>query len=220
MNPLRRSLLAAGALASLGVRAPALAQPFEPGRHYDTLNPVLPVDAPAGRIEVLEFFWYGCIHCYHFEPAVNAWLKTAAPDIAFRHVPAIFNERWKHDAQIHYALEAIGALPKVHQPLFDAIHKSKLDTTRLEAVHALLAKEGVDAKRFDEAYRSFGVQGKVNRAAQLTRAYRIDGTPALAVHGTYTISADQAAAVRGGGFVIVDHLAGLVRKAGGGARKP
>lgn len=133
-------------------------------------------------------------------------------------MPGVFNDRWKHDAQIYYALAVIGALPKAHQPLFDAIHKSKLDTTKQDAVHALLAKVGVDAKKFDEAYRSFGVQGKVNRAAQLTRSYRVEGTPSLAVHGTYTITADQGGSAKGM-FAVVDHLAETIRKSKGGAKK-
>lgn len=218
MNPLRRSLVAAGALAALGVRTPALAQAPEAGRNYDVLNPALPVDSPSGKIEVLEFFWYGCIHCYNFEPTVNLWLKTVAPDVAFRQVPAVFNDRWAHDAQIYYALEAMGGLPKVHQPLFDAIHKSKLDTTNRNAFNEFLGKQGVDLKKFEEAFKSFGVQSKMKRAYQTTRAYRVDGTPSLAVHGTYTITADQGGSAKGM-FAIADYLADQVRKSKGGAKK-
>ena len=218
MNPLRRSLVAAATLAAMGLRAPAHAQAFQAGRNYDVLNPSLPVDAPAGKIEVLEFFWYGCIHCYNFEPTVNLWLKGAAPDIAFRQVPAIFNDRWKHDAQIYYSFEAMGALPKVHQPLFDAIHKSKLETTNRKAFDEFLGKQGVDLKKFEEAFKSFGVQSKMKRAYQTTRAYRVDGTPSLAVHGTYTITADQGGSAKGM-FAVADYLADTIRKNKGGAKK-
>ncbi len=217
MNTLRRSLLAAGTLAALGVRAHA--QGIAPGRNYGVLNPTLPVDAPAGKIEVLEFFWYGCIYCYNFEPTVEQWLKTVPGDVAFRQVPAVFNDpRTYHDAQIYYAFEAMGLNPKTHMPLFDAIHKAKLDTTKKEAFAAFLGKVGVDAKKFDDAFRSFGVDGKTKRAAQMTKAYRVDGTPSLAVHGAYTITADQGGSARGM-FAIVDHLVAQVRKEKGAAKK-
>ena len=115
----------------------------------------------------------------------------------FRYVPAVFNDRWAHDARIFYAFEALGAGPKVHRPLFDAIHKEKLDTAKQEAFNAFLGKAGIDAKKFDEAFRSFGVQSKMRRAAQMTQAYRVDGTPSLAVHGVYTVSADQGGTAQG-----------------------
>ena len=220
MDATRRTLLAAGALAAVGVRPAAIAQApartFVAGQHYGVLNPSLPVDAPAGKIEVLEFFWYGCIHCYNLEPAVHAWLKALAPDVAFRYVPAVFNDRWAHDARIFYAFEALGAGPKVHRPLFDAIHKEKLDTAKQEAFNAFLGKAGIDARKFDEAFRSFGVQSKMRRAAQMTQAYRVDGTPSLAVHGVYTVSADQGGTAQGM-FAIVDHLVDIVRKSKGTA---
>jgi len=212
MNPNRRTLLAAGALAALGVRTTAaLAQPQPAaGRNYSVLNPVLPVENPA-KVEVIEFFWYGCIHCYNFEPALEKWLAKVPADVEFRRVPAIFNERWLHDAVIYYALEALGVIGKTHQPLFDAIHQLRLDTARKEPFNAWLAKTGVDVKKFEEAYKSFGVQSKALRARQLTGSYRIDGTPALAVHGTYTVSADQGG-TQNGMLAVADHLIGLARK--------
>ncbi len=224
MNPIRRSVLAAGTLAALGFRPAALAQDTPvAGRNYSVLNPALPVEAPAGKIEVLEFFWYGCIHCYNFEPHVEKWLKTAPADVAFRQVPAIFNDRWLHDARIYYAFEAMGLTAKTHMPLFDAIHKSRLDTTKAEMLLPFLTRMGADVKKFEEALKSFGVQTKVKRAAQMTAAYHIDGTPSLAVHGAFTVSADQGGTA-GGMFAIADHLVGLVRKSGpakpaGAARK-
>lgn len=210
MNPIRRNLLGAAALAALGVRAPAYAQAPAAGRDYSVLNPTLPTESP-GKIEVLEFFWYGCIHCYNLEPVVDAWLKNLPADVVFRRVPAIFNERWAHDARIFYAFEAMDLTDKTHGPLFDAIHKSRLQTTNQKAFNDWLQKQGVDQKKFEEVFRSFGVQSKVRRAMQLTAAYRIEGTPQLAVHGTYTITSDQAKTGKGM-FAIADYLVGTVRK--------
>jgi thiol:disulfide interchange protein DsbA len=206
MNPTRRSLLAAGALAALGVRNPALAQVPVAGTDYLVLNPTLPVEAPAGNIEVVEFFWYGCIHCYNLEPLLDRWLKKLPGDVAFRRIPAVFNARWEHDAVIYYAFDALGLTAKTHAPLFEAIHKNRLNTTNERAFAEWLKKMDIDDKKFNEAFKSFGVQSKVKRATQLTAAYRIDGTPALAVNGTYTVgsSADM--------LRIADHLIGLARK--------
>jgi thiol:disulfide interchange protein DsbA len=115
------------ALALAGV-APALhAQQLRPGVDYVVLKPELPVDTP-GKIEVIEFFWYGCPHCYTLEPLIEDWLKKLPKDAAFKRVPAVFNERWAKDAAIFYALEATGNLERLHRPLFDAIHKDGLRT--------------------------------------------------------------------------------------------
>jgi protein dithiol oxidoreductase (disulfide-forming) len=213
MNPTRRSIVAAGTLAALGFRNSVLAQAQAPvaGRDYVVMNPSLPVETP-GKLEVLEFFWYGCIHCYNLEPALETWLKALPADAAFHRIPAVFNDRWAHDAAIFYTFEALGLTAKTHAPLFDAIHKSRLNTANEKAFTEWLRKQSIDEKKFQEAFRSFGVQSKTRRATQLTAAYRIDGTPALAVNGTYTISAEQGGSARGM-FVIADHLIGLARKA-------
>jgi protein dithiol oxidoreductase (disulfide-forming) len=169
--------------ASMMLAVPLGAQAQEFTEH----KPALQVDAAPGKVEVLEFFWYGCIHCYNLEPAIDAWLKKLPKDVEFRRVPAVFNERWGLDASIFYALEAMGLLEKLHRPLFDAIHKERLRTDNQEQFSAWLTKQGVDANKFVETVRSFGVRSKTRRAVQLTVAYKIDGTPAMAVHGRYSI---------------------------------
>ena len=185
MNRKRRSLsiaLGVTALAAtLGVRAQ------RPEGNFVALNPELPVDT-QGKIEVLEFFWYGCIHCYELEPLLETWIKKLPADAQFRRVPAVFNERWAKDAAIFYALEATGNLERLHRPLFDAIHRDALKTDNGTALGQWLIRNGVDTKKFDEVGRSFSVQSKVRRAAQLSAAYRIEGTPAMAVHGRYTVN--------------------------------
>lgn len=215
MNPLRRSLVALGALGALGFAGTPRAQPAA-GRDYTVHDPALPVES-GGRIEVVEFFWYGCIHCYNLEPALEAWIRTLPADVAVRRVPAVFNQRWAHDALIFYALEAAGMRERLHWPLFQAIHGSRLNTANERAFVEWLRAQGADEKSFGDAYRSEPVREKLQRAAQLTAGYRIDGTPSLAVHGRYSISADQGGSASGM-FATADHLVAEVRKGGGAAK--
>jgi protein dithiol oxidoreductase (disulfide-forming) len=185
MNRVRRSLVAVIGLAPLA----ASAQHGQ--KDVLELNPPQPVES-GNKIEVLEFFWYGCIHCYNLEPKLDTWLKALPKDVEFRRVPAIFNERWAHDASIFYAIDALGLLDKLHRPLFDAIHRDRLRTERWPELSAWLQKQGVDAQKFESTLKSFGVQGKTKRAIRLTADYKIDGTPSMAVHGRYTVRASDA----------------------------
>ena len=203
MKKLLAFILAACTLAAL----PASAQPKYA---YSELKPALQVESD-GKIEVLEFFWYGCIHCYNLEPMVEKWEKTLPKDVQFRRVPAVFNDRWAIDASIFYALEAMGLLEKLHRPLFDAIHKERLRTDVQKDFMEWLQKQGVDTKKFTETMKSFGVQSKMRRAAQMTALYKIDGTPAMAVHGRYTVSTDQGK-TQNGLFETVNYLTDTVRK--------
>jgi len=206
MDKLRRTLVAAIALAPLAARAQS------PGEAsgYSALKNDLPVETP-GKIEVAEFFWYGCIHCYNLEPLLEKWVPALPADTQFRRIPAVFNERWAHDAAIYYTFEVLGVLGKLHRSFFDAIHKDRLKTDNPAALGEWLTKNGLDVKKFDDTMKSFGVQSKVRRAAQLTTASRIDGTPALMVHGRYTVSAEQGR-TREGMLQNAERLVGVVRK--------
>jgi len=177
---------------------------------YSEVKPPQPVES-RGKIEVIEFFWYGCIHCYNLEPHIETWLKSLPKDVEFRRVPAVFNQRWAYDAAVFYALEAMGVLDKLHRPLFDAIHKDRLRTDNAQAMDEWLQKRGVDPKKFNDALKSFGVQSKARRATQLTLAYKIDGTPAMAVNGRYTVSAEQGRTQQGM-LKTVDGLVEMARK--------
>ena len=205
MDKIRRTLLTAIALLPLAARG-------QPSREmpYTTLKDELPLEN-AGRVEVVEFFWYGCIHCYNLEPLLEKWVPRLPADTHFRRIPAVFNERWAHDAAIFYAFDALGALDKLHRPFFDAIHKDQLKTDNPAALAEWLTRNGLDPKTFQATMKSFGVQSKAKRAAQLTAAARIDGTPALMVQGRYTISAEQGKS-REGMLATADALAGVVRK--------
>lgn len=183
----------------------ALGQPS-----YSELNPPQPVES-QGKIEVIEFFWYGCIHCYNLEPAIETWLKRLPPDAQFRRVPAVFNPRWGHDAAVFYAFEALGVLDKLHRPFFDAIHRDRLRSDNPQAMAEWLQRQGIDPQKFNDTLKSFGVQSKARRAAQLTAAYKIDGTPAMAVDGRFTVSAEQGGS-REGLLATVSYLVDQARK--------
>ena len=188
MNRVRRSLTIALSLTPLALAwRGAFAQRND---NVTELNPPQPTESD-GKIEVLEFFWYGCIHCYNLEPKLDTWLKTKPADVAFRRVPAVLSDRWGHDAAVFYTFEALGVLDKLHRPFFDAIHRDRLRSDSMPALNAWLEKQGVDPKKFDATARSFGVQAKVKRAIRLTSDYKIEGTPAMAVHGRYTIGASD-----------------------------
>ena len=140
---------------------------------------------------MIEFFWYGCPHCYALEPLIEPWAKKLPKEAVFKLVPAVFNEQWGVAARVYYALDAIGEEQRVRAALFDAIHKDNLRITSESAVEAWLGKQGVSVDKYKAAYRSFGVESRLRRATQMTQAYRIDGVPSFAVQGRYVTSATQ-----------------------------
>lgn len=207
----RLSFLVAAFLAAAAAIVPpaAQAQP-KSGTDYSELKALQPVEA-KGKIEVVEFFWYRCPHCYSLEPVLEAWVKKLPPDVRFRRVPAVLSENWAIDARIFYTFEALGVLDKVHKSFFDAIHKDRLIVTNESSMTEWLAKSGIDRKKFDDAYKSFGVQAKVKRAAQLSSAYQLDGVPLLAIQGKYTVSAEQGGNQKGM-LATTDQLIDIARK--------
>jgi protein dithiol oxidoreductase (disulfide-forming) len=194
---------------SLLVVAPLIAF-AQGGISFTELKPAQPV-AEGKKIDVVEFFWYGCIHCYNLEPVLEPWVKKLPADVQFRRVPAVFNARWERDAAIFYTFESMGLLEKLHRPFFDAIHRDALRSDSDEALGQWLQKQGVDTKKFFETLKSFSVQSKTRRAVQLTSLYRVEGTPMMAVQGKYTVSADQGRS-REGMLATVSQLVDRVRK--------
>jgi protein dithiol oxidoreductase (disulfide-forming) len=203
MNRARRTLVVALSLTPLALASGRVFA--QANGAFNEIKPPLHVDAD-GKIEVLEFFWYGCIHCYNLEPKIDAWLKTLPKDVEFRRVPAVLSDRWGHDATIFYAFEAMGLLDKLHRPFFEAIHVNRLRTDNAASLNGWLEKQGLDPKKVNDVARSFGVQSKVKRAIRLTSDYKIEGTPAMAVHGRYTVPASDAM------FDTVNQLVAAVRK--------
>jgi len=178
--------LGAGLAIGLGASAqPARAQgaPAE-GKHYVRLSQPLP--GAAGKIEVIEFFWYGCPHCYSFEPALDAWSKKLPPDVAFRRVPVAFREEpFGAHQRIFYALEALGQIEALHRKVFFAIHNERQRLDKPADIAAFMTKNGVDSAKFLDAYDSFGVQAKQRQARQLTEAYKVGEVPTLGIGGRY-----------------------------------
>ncbi|HYR37147.1 MAG TPA: thiol:disulfide interchange protein DsbA/DsbL [Burkholderiales bacterium] len=197
-------------LLALAMAAPLAGA--QPGKYqYTELKPPQPVDVQGKNIEVVEFFWYGCPHCYNLEPLIEAWAKKLPPDVQFKRIPAVFNERWAHDAAIFYTFESMGLLDKLHRPLFDAIHRDHLRTDNQQAMTEWLQKNGVEPKKFYETMKSFTVQSKTRRAVQLTTAYKIDGTPAMAVQGRFTVSTEQGRS-REGMLDTVSYVVDMLRQ--------
>jgi thiol:disulfide interchange protein DsbA len=183
----------------------------QPGGKFSELKPTQPVSVEGNKIEVIEFFWYGCPHCYNLEPLIETWLKKLPADVQFRRVPAVFNPRWERDAEIFYTFDALGVLDKVHKPFFEAIHRDGLRTENPEALTQWLQRNGIDTKKFNDTMKSFTVKTRTSRAKQMSVAYGIDGTPAMAVQGKYTVSAEQGGS-REGMLQTVSQLVDVVRK--------
>ena len=158
---------------------------------YDVVNPPHPTNDQE-KIEVLEFFWYGCPHCYHFEPYIKDWLKTKPANVVFIRQPAIFNPHWAAHAKAFFTAESLGVLDKVHEDFYDAIQNKK-ETLESEADLAkFFVAHGVKEEDFHKAYKSFAVDAKMRQAETLAPSYGIDGTPSLIVNGKYRIGAGKA----------------------------
>jgi thiol:disulfide interchange protein DsbA len=156
------------------------------------LNDPAPVSS-NGKIEVIEFFWYGCPHCNTFEPTLDAWQKTLGADVAFRRVPVAFGrEPFVAHQRIYYALENLGLVDTLHRRIFYAIHNDRMRLTTPEEIGAFMTKNGVDPAKFLEAYDSFSVQTKAAQARQLSQAYKIDAVPALGIHGRFYTTGTMA----------------------------
>lgn len=160
------------------------------GTDYKLIEPAQPTSS-GNKVEVLEFFFYGCSHCYHLHPELSAWEKKMPKDVNLVLVPTIFNSNWEPMAYTYYALEVLGKNHELHNALYDAWNVNNIDLSDESKISAFVAKHGVDSKKFSEAYHSFGVQSKVMRSKQLTQTYAIRGTPTLIVDGKYLITGLQ-----------------------------
>lgn len=207
------------ALASLAIALVALpaAAKVEPEKDYKLIPQAQPQETP-GKVEVLEFFQYGCGHCFEFEPSMKAWKAKKPKDVEFKYVPTVWDESRIPQAKIYYALEALGLVEAFHDKVYDAVHEKHLKLWDRPVLSKWIAQQqGIDAKKFEEAYDSFGVNSKVQRAMQMTKAYRITGTPTVAIAGKYLTG--PSFAVTQGGTVdqarvhaIMDELVAMERK--------
>tara|TARA_R110002073_G_scaffold214922_2_gene375230 strand:- start:2102 stop:2743 length:642 start_codon:yes stop_codon:yes gene_type:complete len=178
---------------------------FVAGTHYTEL--AAPVNTnDSSKIEVLEVFWYGCSHCFRFEPLIANWEATMAADVDFGRFPAMWNGLMEVHAQVYYTAEAMDVLDAVHEPVFNAIN---LEGNRLQnegQIGALFAKQGVSEADFKKAFNSFSVRTKVNQAKQRMQAYEIRSTPNMIVNGKYLVTTGEAVRTQAEMLEVVDFL--------------
>jgi len=175
----------AAAVFSLSALA-AGPEAFE-GHDYTRVSNPQPV--PTGnKVEVLEFFWYRCPHCFQLEPALNTWLKTLPKDAQVRRVPAVFRDDWLPGAKLYYTLEQMNLLGKLHDKVFNAYHVENINLNDPAVLGGWIAKQGIDRKKFEGIYNSFSTQSKATQGARLVTAYAITGVPAFVIDGKYTTS--------------------------------
>lgn len=206
------------AATSLGLLpfAPAVlaqARPPKAGGEYLVLGKPAPVDAPAGKIEVVEFFSYNCPHCATFEPRLEAWVKQLPPQVVFRRIPVPFvGNDTETKQRMYYALEAMGKVDAFQLAIFRAIHTDRQRLFGDEAVLAWAEKQqGLDGKKFAEMFKSFSVAGKAKRATQMTEAYKVGGVPALGVAGRWYVDGDTAGSLERA-LQVTDFLIAEARK--------
>ena len=183
---LARALVVLAATFSLSAFA-APEEAFE-GHDYTRVSTPQPV-ATGNKVEVLEFFWYRCPHCFHLEPGLNRWLKTLPKDAQIRRIPAVFRDDWMPGAKLYYTLGQMNLLGKLHNKVFDAYHVENLNLNDPGVLGGWIAKQGVDRRKFDGIYRSFSVQSKATQGGRLATTYAITGVPTFVVDGKYVTSA-------------------------------
>lgn len=184
---------------------PASQKPVRADIDYRVISPQ-PVQVPAGQIEVIDFFWYGCPYCNRLRPALERWISQKPADVTIRRIPAVLRDNWAPHARIYYTLEALGETGRLHQAVYHGYHVEELFMSRPEVMSEWAVRNGIDRGRWEAAYNSPEVQGKVAEAARLTRAYAVTGTPSLVVDGRYLTSGSMPETLEG----MVTILDGLV----------
>jgi thiol:disulfide interchange protein DsbA len=185
------ALLFAGFLSSFAAPGISLAAEVQAGRDFRPITP--PLASPKDKIEVIEFFSYGCNHCSDFHPMISQWAAKLPKDVSFRRVPVSFNRpEWARLSRIYFALDATGDLAKLDAAVFIAIHEQRIAFKTDDAVVSWAAGKGADAKKLKDAMESFSMQSKVQRADQDATAARISGVPSLAVDGKFLLNNEAA----------------------------
>ncbi|HCN64683.1 MAG TPA: thiol:disulfide interchange protein [Pseudomonas sp.] len=182
-----RNLILSAVLVSaslFGMTAQAADVPLEAGKTYVELANPVPVAEP-GKIEVVELFWYGCPHCYAFEPTINPWADKLPADVHFVRIPAMFGGPWDAHGQLFLTLEAMGVEHKVHAAIFNAIQKEGKRLTDKNDMADFVATQGVDKEKFLQTFDSFAIKGQIVKAKELAKKYEVSGVPTLIVNGKY-----------------------------------
>ena len=180
---------------------------FQAGQHYHQISPAVSTNVSAGKIEVLELFWYGCPHCYEFEKFLKDWKQNKSENVEFVRMPAMLNRGWIPHARAFYALEAMEEIERLHPIIFEAIHAQGRRLRDMDSMARFLSQHGIDPDEFKKAYDSFYVEAKVKRSNQLVREYGSSAVPTVIINGKYRTTASDA-----GGYErlleLIDHLAG------------
>ena len=186
--------VAAAVLGMTGMPNVALAQAqaYRSGSDYLTLDKPAPTEAPAGQVEVVEFFWYNCPHCNAFEPQFDAWAKKVSKDVSVRRAPVAFRADFEPQQRLYFVLEGMGKVEELHRKVFNAIHIEKQTLQTADQITAWAEKQGIPKAKFLEMYNSFSVSTKARKSTQLQDSYAVDGVPALGVNGRYFTSGTQA----------------------------
>jgi len=198
------ALVAAFAIAVLAQPPVAQAQEIDEGIDYRLVSQPMRAE-PGDDVEVLEFFWYGCPHCYHLEPEIDRWLESKPEGVTFLRVPAASSPRWVPHAKAYYAAEMLGELDKLHEPLFKALHEQRRRIFTDEEIIAFAAEQGIDEDACRKAYNSFPVDMQVRKSADLVQRYGIDGVPTVVINGKYVTSATQTGS-NAKMFDVIDYL--------------
>ncbi|MCJ8207411.1 thiol:disulfide interchange protein DsbA/DsbL [Pseudomonas sp. RGM2987] len=186
-NLIISAALVVASLFGIGVQANA----DESKAPYVELNNPVPVAVP-GKIEVVELFWYGCPHCYAFEPVINPWVDKLPSDVNFVRIPAMFGGPWDAHGQMFLTLESMGVEHKVHAAVFNAIQKEGKKLVKKEDMADFLATQGVDKDKFLATFDSFAIKGQINKAKELAKKYEITGVPTMIVNGKYRFDIGSA----------------------------
>jgi thiol:disulfide interchange protein DsbA len=206
------SLFAFALTLPLAAGAAAQIEKYVAGTHYIELK--APVNTPDdSKIEVLEAFWYGCSHCFRFEPLVADWEAKAADDVDFRRYPAMWNALMKIHAQIYFTAEAMDAIELVHEPVFDAINVEGNRLQNEKLIGDLFEEHGIARADFEAAFNSFSVRTKVNQAEKRMQDYEIRSTPNMIVNGKYLITTGEAVRTQAEMLEVVDFLVDKERRA-------
>ena len=195
---------------ALSPAAQAQAKSFQEGTDYLLLDKIAGTEAPAGKVEVVEFFWYSCPHCNHFEPQLEGWIKKLPKDVYVRRVPVSFRPDFEPQQRLFYVLESMGKVDELHKKVFYAIHAEKQSLTTADQVAAWAEKQGINKAKFVDAYNSFPIATKTRKATLLQDAYKVDGVPALGVAGRYFTSGSVAQTMERA-LLVTDYLVGLAR---------
>ena len=189
---LRRLLPILVALLALPpLAASAQAPDLQEGTNYIRLKSPQPVDT-GPKIEVLEFFSYGCPHCADLDPELTAWHKAMAADVAFRRVPVGFGrESWDNLGKAYYTLEALGEEARLTPEAFAAIHRGGTNLSSPKAFFDWAAAKGIDRKKVEDMFNSFAISGKMNKANQLAKVYAVQSVPLVFVDGKFAVSSDK-----------------------------